>query len=193
VNHSSRQPPGCVPAGDQRSASARPGSPDALPTAGLHRCAAVGHAAATRMRGAAATMAAGTAIRNSLTVPGDRHDQAHVARVFTATTLTGHHTCADVAVLLVSELVTNSMLHSNSRLPGQTITITVTASPCSARVEVRNAGSASVPVVNSTDNPLGDNGRGLRLVSDLAARWGYRREPDGLVTWFEVRAEPPPS
>jgi len=30
-----------------------------------------------------------------------------------------------------------------------------------------------------------------QLVSDLAARWAYRREPDGLVTWFEIRAEPP--
>jgi anti-sigma regulatory factor (Ser/Thr protein kinase) len=133
------------------------------------------------------------AIGESLTVPGGHHDQAHAARVFTTAVLTGHHPCAAVAVLLVSELVTNSMLHSDSRLPGGTITITVTGSSGCARVEVRDAGGASVPVVKAADGALAEDGRGLRLVSDLAVRWGYRREPDGLVTWFEVRAEPPPS
>jgi anti-sigma regulatory factor (Ser/Thr protein kinase) len=133
----------------------------------------------------------GTAVRETLTIPGGHHDQAHAARVFTTTTLTGQHPCAAVAELLVSELVTNSMLHSNSRLPGATITITVTGSPGSARVEVRDAGGATVPVVKEADDTL-EGGRGLRLVSDLAAQWGYLREPGGLVTWFEVCAEPPP-
>jgi anti-sigma regulatory factor (Ser/Thr protein kinase) len=192
VNHSSGQPPASAPTGDRRPARARRGSPDTPPTARLPGCATARHAAGTQMR-AAATRAAGTATRESLTVPGGHHDQAHAARVFTAATLTEHHPCAAVAVLLVSELVTNSMLHSNSRLPGGTITITVTGSPGGARVEVRDAGSASVPVVTGADDALAEHGRGLRLVSDLAARWGYRREPDGLVTWFEVRAEPPPS
>ena len=135
-------------------------------------------------------MTTGTAIGASLSVPG-RPDQVHAARVFTSEALGDDHPCEPVAVLLVSELVTNSMRHSNSRLPGGTITITVTGSPASARVEVRDAGGVSVPVVTDAD-ALAEGGRGLRLVSDLAARWGYLREPDGLVTWFEVRAEPPP-
>jgi anti-sigma regulatory factor (Ser/Thr protein kinase) len=140
------------------------------------------------MSAAAATAAAGAAIRESVTVPGDQHDQAHAARVFTAATLTGQHPCTAVAVLLVSELVSNSMRHSDSRLPGGTITITVTGRPGGARVEVRDAGGASVPAVTGADDALAENGRGLWLVNDLAARWGYRREPGGLVTWFEIQA-----
>jgi anti-sigma regulatory factor (Ser/Thr protein kinase) len=134
---------------------------------------------------------ASTAISETLTIPGCDHDQAHAARVFTTGALTGEHPSAAVAVLLVSELVTNSMLHSDSRLPGGTITITVTGSPGGARVEVRDAGGVSVPVVTDADDALAGHGRGLRLVRALAARWGYHRVPDGLLTWFEVGAEPP--
>ena len=135
-------------------------------------------------------MTAGTAIQASLSVPG-RPDQVHAARVFTGTTLGDHHPCAAVAVLLVSEMVTNSVLHSDSRLPGGTITVTVTGVPDGARVEVRDAGGTSVPLVKGADDALAEGGRGLRLVNDLAARWDYRRDADGLVTWFEVRAQPP--
>lgn len=155
-------------------------------------CATARPAAGTAVR-AAAAMTASTAIRKRLTVPGGRHDQARAARVFTSAALSPHHPCAATAALLVSELVTNSMLYSDSRLPGGTITITVTGSPACARVEVRDAGGASVPAVQDNGDGLAEGGRGLRLVSDLAARWGYRREPAGLLTWFEVRAEPPPS
>ena len=135
-------------------------------------------------------MTAGTAIRASLRVPG-HPGQVHAARVFTGTTLGDDHPCAAVAVLLVSELVTNSVLHSDSRLPGGTVTVTVTGTPDVARVEVRDAGGISVPFLKGADDALAEGGRGLRLVDDLAARWAYRRDGDGLVTWFEVRAEPP--
>jgi anti-sigma regulatory factor (Ser/Thr protein kinase) len=137
-------------------------------------------------------MTAVAAIREALTVPGQfdgHHDQVRAARVFTRAVLTGQHPCAAAAVLLVSELVTNSMLHSDSRLPGGTITITVTGTAYCARVEVRDAGGASVPAVKEPAGVLAGGGRGLRLVRDLAARWAYRSGPDGLVTWFEVRAE----
>jgi len=138
----------------------------------------------------AAAMTAGTAIWASLSFPG-RPDQVYAARVFTGTTLGSDHPCAAVAVLLVSEMVTNSVLHSDSRLPGGTITVTVTGTPDGARVEVRDAGGMSVPLLKGADDALAEGGRGLRLVNDLAASWDYRRDTDWLVTWFEVRAQPP--
>jgi anti-sigma regulatory factor (Ser/Thr protein kinase) len=138
----------------------------------------------------AAAMTAGTAIRPNLTVPG-RPGQVHAARVFTGTTLGDDHPCAAVAVLLVSELVTNSVLHSDSRLPGGTVTVTVSGTPDGVRVEVRDAGGMSAPLFKGADDALAEGGRGLRLVNDLAVRWNYRRDGDGIVTWFEVRAEPP--
>ena len=133
----------------------------------------------------AAGMTAGTVIRASLAVPG-QPDQVHAARVFVGEALGADHPCAVLAVLLASELVTNSVLHSDSRLPGGMVTITVTASPQGARVEVRDAGGTSVPVPGDADDELAEHGRGLRLVRDLSARWDYRREDDEIITWFEV-------
>ena len=191
MTHASRKPrPPDLPV-----TAARPGWPGRasrdtplLPAAPV--CAAARPATGTAVPVTA--MTASTVIRKRLTVLGGCHDQARAARVFTTAALSAHHPCAPIAALLVSELVTNSMLYSDSRLPGGTITITVTGSPARARVEVRDAGGVSVPAVTGTGDALAEGGRGLRLVSDLAARWGYRREPDALRTWFEVRAEPPP-
>jgi anti-sigma regulatory factor (Ser/Thr protein kinase) len=135
------------------------------------------------------TAATGTAIRACLTIPG-QPEHIHAARQLVEAALGPDSPCTWTAVLLTSELVANSMLHSNSALPGQTITISVTCISGDVRVEVCDAGGTSVPSPKVQDN-LADHGRGLQLVRDLSARWGYRREPKGLATWFEVTAESP--
>jgi anti-sigma regulatory factor (Ser/Thr protein kinase) len=33
-----------------------------------------------------------------------------------------------------------------------------------------------------------EGGRGLRLVEELAVRWGYERGGGQAMTWFELRA-----
>jgi anti-sigma regulatory factor (Ser/Thr protein kinase) len=113
------------------------------------------------------------------------------ARAFTSTTLGDDHPCTPVAVLLASELVTNSVLHSDSRLPGGTVSITVTGTADAARVEVCDAGGTSAPFLKAAGDSAAEGGHGLRLVDYLAARWDYRRDAAGLITWFEVSAEPP--
>jgi anti-sigma regulatory factor (Ser/Thr protein kinase) len=143
-----------------------------------------------RTRAAVAAMTAGTAVQASLTVPG-QPDQVHTAREFAGRALGADHPCAPLTALLISELVTNSVLHSDSRLPGNTITITLVGVPGGVRVEVRDAGGASVPLLGSGGSDLAEHGRGLRLVSELSDRWDYRRDHAELVTWFEVRAELP--
>jgi len=136
-------------------------------------------------------MTTGTAIGASLSVPG-RPDQVHAARVFTSEALGGGHPCESVAVLLVSELVTNSVVHSNSRLPGGMITVTVTsAGPDTVRVEIRDAGGPTLPFLKEAGDVAAEGGHGLRLVDRLAARWDYCRDTAGLTTWFVVCAEPP--
>ncbi len=134
-------------------------------------------------------MTAGTAIRASLSFPG-HPDQVRAARAFTSKTLGDDHPCAPVAVLLVSELVTNSVLHGDSRLPGGTVTVTVTGTADVALVEVRDAGGTSVPFLKGAGDVAAEGGHGLRLVDYLAAKWDYRRDAAGLITWFEVCAEP---
>jgi anti-sigma regulatory factor (Ser/Thr protein kinase) len=133
----------------------------------------------------AAGAAAGTAIRACLTVPCEAR-QVRAVREFVGETLAGHP-CAEVPVLLASELAANSVLHSSSRLGG-TMTVTVSGVPDgTVRVEVADAGGPSVPVLRGGPDGRDESGRGLHLVGDLSARWGYRIEPDGgLVTWFEI-------
>ncbi len=138
-------------------------------------------------------MTAGTAIRASLSFPG-HPDQVRAARAFTSKTLGDDHPCAPVAVLLVSELVTNSVLHSDSRLPGGIVTVTVTvtgAGPDAVRVVVRDAGGPTLPFLKEAGDVAAEGGHGLQLVDRLAARWDYRRDTAGLTTWFVVCAEPP--
>jgi anti-sigma regulatory factor (Ser/Thr protein kinase) len=101
-----------------------------------------------------------------------------------------------MVALLTSEIVTNSVLYSDSHRPGNTITVTVTGTTDGIRVEVLDAGGASVPSLacaddaDDADDEVTDHGHGLRLVSALSAGWGYHRDGAGLVTWFDVRAEP---
>lgn len=88
------------------------------------------------------------------------------------------------ARLLVSELVTNSVLHSDME-PGEWIELNVTTQNGKAlRVEVRDAG------VGFETQPM-ENGEertshwGLFLVDKLADRWGVVNDGETRV-WFEL-------
>jgi len=136
-------------------------------------------------------MRTGLALLGSLTVPG-RPDQVTAARAFARQAIGEQHPCAGTAVLLVSETVTNSVLHSNSRRDGGTITITITviATGHGIRIEVIDEGGATVPALRTRDSELTEGGRGLQLLDDLSARWDYYQDTAGTVTWFEL-TEPP--
>ena len=45
--------------------------------------------------------------------------------------------------------------------------------------------AAAMPKLRIADDS-DENGRGLRVVSQLAQRWGTRRTPDGKAVWFEL-------
>jgi len=129
----------------------------------------------------------------SLTISGEPA-RLRSARDFVARALRGANADMDTAVLLTSELVTNSVQHSTSSRPGGTVTITVIAIPGGVRVEVIDDGGATVPAVIADRQPedpdISENGRGLRLVDVLSASWNYYRDPAGTVTWFELTGHP---
>jgi serine/threonine-protein kinase RsbW len=130
-----------------------------------------------------------TPVRRSLTVPG-RPEQAAAARQFAARALGPRHPHAETAVLLVSELVTNSLRHSASSGDGGTITITVITGPGElVRVEVTDDGAATVPMVQPACGE-DEGGRGMQLVSALASAWNCRREGSRTTTWFELAPRP---
>ena len=130
---------------------------------------------------------AGVAVRESMTFAG-RPDQVREARAFVARLLGPSHPCADVAVLLASEMVTNSLLHGGSAGPGEAVTVTVVVGDAGVRVEVAGRKADGVPVLRRPDDEA-EGSRGLRLVEELAARWGYERGGGQATTWFEVRYE----
>jgi anti-sigma regulatory factor (Ser/Thr protein kinase) len=123
-------------------------------------------------------------IVGSLTVAGRTKNVAE-ARAFVGRTLGSTHPCADEAVLLCSELVTNAVLHSESGQPGGTVTVVVLAFSDAVRVEVVDNGSVrSTPVVKA--EVFEPDGHGLFLVEQLADNWGYTRDTVGTTVWFRL-------
>ena len=70
-----------------------------------------------------------------------------MARAVVARVLGAGHPGLDVAVLLVSELVTNSVLHSGSAVAGGQVTVTVSAAGRGVRVAVAERAGSGVPVL----------------------------------------------
>jgi anti-sigma regulatory factor (Ser/Thr protein kinase) len=93
--------------------------------------------------------------------------------------------CGDVAALLVGELFVNSILHSGSGAPGETVAVAVKTANDVIRVEVTDRSRPGVPEPRPVDGDAED-GRGLHLVARLAARWGWLRRGGRTVTWFEL-------
>nr|MDQ2815124.1 ATP-binding protein [Actinomycetota bacterium] len=65
-------------------------------------------------------------VPESVTIPA-LPEQVRVARAFVAGVLGRSHPHADLALLLASELVTNSVRHSGSAAPGGLVMVTVAA------------------------------------------------------------------
>ncbi|MEV6307106.1 ATP-binding protein [Streptomyces sp. NPDC051840] len=86
-----------------------------------------------------------------------------------------------VAELLLSELVTNALIHTRNGA-----VVTVTAAAGRVRVEVRDfvPGQEPAPCVPNADD--GTHGRGLLLVQNLADSWGVTAQALGKVVWFEL-------
>lgn len=69
------------------------------------------------------------------------------------------------ALLCLSEIVTNAIMHSRSGRPGGHLTIRVAHTPAWLRVEVQDEGGPWLP-----RSPGEDHGRGLAIVEALALR-----------------------
>jgi anti-sigma regulatory factor (Ser/Thr protein kinase) len=106
---------------------------------------------------------------------------ARAARRFVVDALTRLEleTLADVAELLVSELVTNALLHAGSE-------VRVRVLPNGERLRVEVLDTSDTPVIPRDFGPDATTGRGLGLVEHLAARWGCRPTSSGKAVWFEL-------
>jgi DNA-binding NarL/FixJ family response regulator len=128
------------------------------------------------------------AVERMLSEASRRFDQdaqsPRAARRFVSQILTGwddeEGDLTDTVTLLVSELVTNAVLHA-----GSDVEVTVRLTDTAARIEVTDASADAVSPRDAANDE--DSGRGLALVGNLARRWGVRPSPGGGKTvWFEV-------
>jgi anti-sigma regulatory factor (Ser/Thr protein kinase) len=127
---------------------------------------------------------AGLAVREAVTLAG-RAERARLARAFVEGVLGPGHPCRDVAALLVGEPFSNSLRHSGSGAPGETVTVAVKTANGVIRVEVTDLSGPGVPEPRFARGDAED-GRGLHLVACLATRWGWRKRGGRTVTWFEL-------
>jgi DNA-binding NarL/FixJ family response regulator len=115
----------------------------------------------------------------------EQHAQsARAARRFVSQVLTGwdddEGDLTDTVTLLVSELVTNAVVHA-----GSDVEVMVRLTSTAARIEVTDTSPESIRPRNAAADE--SSGRGLALVGSLARRWGVRPASGGGKTvWFEV-------
>ncbi|MGP2437397.1 ATP-binding protein [Streptomyces sp. JW3] len=98
---------------------------------------------------------------------------------------------ADIAgdvALVVSELMTNSLLHGSLR--GRLIHMSITLGHRTLRVEVSDPRGERLPSPRAVGDTEEQFGRGLLLVGALAARWGWEARTVGKTVYAEWDAPP---
>ncbi|MGH8892783.1 MAG: ATP-binding protein [Actinomycetes bacterium] len=110
------------------------------------------------------------------------HEAPSLARAFlrSSTCVTHQSSVLEDAVLLVSELVTNSVVYG-----GPPVVVAVDCDGEVLQVRVRD-GSPTLPE-RRTARRTDEGGRGLELVANLSAAWGIDPEPGGKHVWFVLR------
>jgi anti-sigma regulatory factor (Ser/Thr protein kinase) len=91
---------------------------------------------------------------------------------------------ASDAALLVSELVTNSVVHANVG-PRQALSVEVTTLDDRVRIAVTDPGSRLRPCMLAPD-PETPGGLGLLVVDELCERWGVSHDLGPTCVWCEL-------
>jgi anti-sigma regulatory factor (Ser/Thr protein kinase) len=98
-------------------------------------------------------------------------------------------TALDDLLLLLSEVITNAVTHSESgRTEEGQVTVRVARVSHAVHVEVTDAGSATRAPVARVADADSDGGRGLWLVNLIATAWGSSCHDGeaGRSVWFQV-------
>ncbi|MEO3809363.1 ATP-binding protein [Sphaerisporangium sp. B11E5] len=114
-------------------------------------------------------------------------ESARTARDFVKQALGANHPALDAVVLLVSETITNAVIHSNSRDGGR---VTLTLIDCNdlIHIDVADAGGTTIPHVRG--GLLDEGGRGLMLVDAISQHWAVVEREEGRTLWFQVPCTP---
>lgn len=112
---------------------------------------------------------------------------ARQARRFVCDTLEqwGDERFVDAASLLVSELVTNAVVHAGSAVD---VVVGHEGIHAVLRVEVHDS-SEQAPLMGSFVDLDAVGGRGLALVEAMSDRWGVENDDAGKRVWFELERD----
>ncbi|MEU2788164.1 ATP-binding protein [Streptomyces sp. NPDC007100] len=91
---------------------------------------------------------------------------------------------AETLILLISELVTNAVVHTGTPAELRMYFSGAGAVVATVRVEVADRSTRAPRQRHAEGDDT--NGRGLELVDGLADRWGWRPEGAGKSIWCEV-------
>ncbi|MGW0121380.1 ATP-binding protein [Streptomyces sp. NPDC003327] len=94
----------------------------------------------------------------------------------------------DVTVLLVSELVTNSLRYASGPIGVRLVRPPHPdgAAPAHRALLVEVSDPLPDPPTERPAGPEDEGGRGLSLVAGAARRWGTRKGSTGKTVWFEL-------
>jgi anti-sigma regulatory factor (Ser/Thr protein kinase) len=90
------------------------------------------------------------------------------------------------AKMVASELVTNAVVHSQCT-EEELLLVRVSGNGW-LRISVVDPGRSS-RAAEISDRQLGLGGLGLKLVSELAGRWGSERRPQGYEVWADLEVD----
>ena len=108
---------------------------------------------------------------------------AGAARRFVAASLRGSgDEVEELAVLLVSELASNAVLHARTDFD-----LSVRVRGGAVRIEVVDTNPSMPALKNYVNESI--TGRGLHMVAASADRWGFESTRNGKIVWFELDCE----
>jgi serine/threonine-protein kinase RsbW len=118
--------------------------------------------------------------------------QASAARQFVASLLDGSPLRDDAAVV-VSELFTNAIQHTDSGKPGGLVVVQVSRWLLGVHVAVTDQGSRKRPVIRDADpeRDLAEGGNGLRLAGHLAECLDWHDDASGRTICAILGTRPP--
>ncbi|WUH96257.1 ATP-binding protein [Spirillospora sp. NBC_00431] len=124
----------------------------------------------------------------ALTLPGVEKSARHV-RVFARDVLReGHPSLGDVQTC-VNEAFTNAIEHTASGRDGR-VTVMFSMVGGDIVAEVTDDGAAGArPVMR--DDPMAEDGRGLRMIDALSLAWGVREDGHRSTVWMRFPGPPP--
>ncbi|MFJ8826367.1 ATP-binding protein [Streptomyces sp. NPDC102467] len=100
----------------------------------------------------------------------------------------GHPDLAGDVALVVSELMTNALLHGGVR--DHLIRVGLYVTDVTLRVEVSDPRAERQPEARGAPDGMDQFGRGLLLVGALADRWGWESRSVGKTVWAQWGLDP---